>query len=275
MRLVSFIHLYRMKTESPLDLERIARYLRKKLEGIEVDLRRDCSEEALSKLSSPGKGELLELLIDKFARAKVTDLRNKGAPFEPLPAEVEYERNYLRGSSSQSTGILYDGFKLISINATLVPEEERNFRHCHIILSDRLFGTWEENEKRFHARVSIYGFPSIISTSGIVEAPAKPREFYLKRRLGIDPLVLKEEFRERFIDYDDERLTEVIKGYVMQAIFFQATGEPFCEDKGCRLYNAHWQEEVIQAQIKSDYEFCPRHLLLLGQIEKKTNPVLP
>ena len=100
-----------------------------------------------------------------------------------------------------------------------------------------------------------------------MEGPAKPREFYLKKQMGIDPLVLKEEFKGRFIDYEDPRITEIMKGYVMQAIFFHLFGDPFCSDKNCRLYNAHWQEEVIHAQIESKYEFCLYHEEILKKIE--------
>jgi hypothetical protein len=113
----------------------------------------------------------------------------------------------------------------------------------------------------------VYGIPSIISTTGVVEAPAKPREYYLLKQqygmLGKDPLELKDRFKGRFIDYEDERLTEVMRGYAMQAVFYSLIGDPFCEDKGCRLYNAHWQEELIFAQLEGEYEFCPRHTELI------------
>jgi hypothetical protein len=115
--------------------------------------------------------------------------------------------------------------------------------------------------------VSVYGFPSLISTTGVVEAPAKPREFYLKKRLGIPLEVLKSEFIGRFIDHGDPHLTDVMKGYVMQALFFHMTGDPFCDDPDCRLYNAHWQEELIRAQVDGRYEFCPNHLGILNRIE--------
>ena len=121
--------------------------------------------------------------------------------------------------------------------------------------------------------MSVYGIPSLISTTGIVEAPAKPKEFYLlKQQYGLlggensTIQKLKEKFKGRFIDYEDERLTEIMKGYVMQAIFFQAVGDPFCDHKGCRLYNAHWQEEVIEAQLGAQYELCEKHQKMLMEL---------
>ncbi|MFQ6129785.1 MAG: DUF6775 family putative metallopeptidase, partial [Candidatus Hadarchaeaceae archaeon] len=108
--------------------------------------------------------------------------------------------------------------------------------------------------------------------TGIVEAPARPKEFYvLKQRYaalgGTDAQLeeLKEKFRERFIDYDDERLTEVMKGYVMQAVFYHLKLDPFCVDKRCRLWNAHWQEEMLEAQL-SQPEFCEQHERELAQL---------
>lgn len=52
----------------------------------------------------------------------------------------------------------------------------------------------------------------------------------------------------------------------MQAVVYYLTGDPFCEDRGCRLYNAHWREEMIYAQLESGYEFCARHEEVLGRM---------
>jgi hypothetical protein len=57
-----------------------------------------------------------------------------------------------------------------------------------------------------------------------------------------------------------------MKGYAMQAVFHSLIGDPFCEDRGCRLYNAHWQEELIFAHIGSEYEFCQRHIKLIEDV---------
>jgi len=209
----------------------------------------------------------LRELAEEVARCKIRDLQNHQSNFHPLVAEVEYEKRRLQNPEKKSFGILYDGFKLQALYQDLIKEEERNWHCLVIIFTDQLFGTWDENNRRYHARVSVYGFPSIISTTGIVEAPAKPREFYLQKRLGIDPTILKKRFKEKFIDYDDPRLTEVIKGYCIQTLFFYMSGEPFCEDNKCRLYNAHWQEEVINAQL-TEPEFCSRHEKLIDDIRE-------
>jgi len=142
----------------------------------------------------------------------------------------------------------------------------------HVAFTNRLFGTFSTGDGRYHAHVILLGFPTLISTVGIVEAPAKPREFYLLKQryagLGLQvPLeAIKERFRGRFIDYDDPRLTEVMKGYVLQAVFYYLLGEPFCESKSCRLYNARWQEEVLSAQL--DGRLCERHEGMLRNLRE-------
>ena len=51
--------------------------------------------------------------------------------------------------------------------------------------------------------------------------------------------------------------------------YLALTGNPFCPDKGCRLFNAHWQEELIFAQLESDGEFCPQHTSILDNLYRE------
>lgn len=256
------IHLYEDPSTKNLDLREIVSYLREKLGHVSVDFR--------GLFIKAGLGET-EDLARRIAGTKVRDLANPNVQFEPLPGEVEFERKLLRDPSLKLVGLLYDGFKLQAVLREFIPEGEFDIGHAHIAFTNRLFGTFDEGDRRYHARVSVYGFPSLISTTGIVEAPARPKEFYvLKRRYaalgGTDAQLeeLKEKFRGRFIDYDDERLTEVMKGYVMQAVFYHLKLDPFCGDKRCRLWNAHWQEEMLEAQ-HSQPEFCEQHERELAQ----------
>ena len=210
-------------------------------------------------------------LAEEFAKIKIRDLNKVNFEFEPLPGEIEFEKNNILRKGLKAQGILYDGFKLQRIYKKLISDKFLNFDYIHIIFTDRLISSFDQNDRRYHARAIICGYPSIISTSGIVEAPAKPKEFYrLKQKLfglGNSELLLEElktQFKGRFIDYDDSRIIEVLKGYVMQSIFYHLTGSPFCEDKSCRLFNAHWQEEMIEAQIGVG-ELCLEHQKILDQ----------
>jgi len=261
-----FIYLYNGGRTESLNLDGISQYLKNLFKRSKIQIRDDFIAYYLSGLSSKEKEKVIDTLAREMARIKVRKIEDKDVVFEPLGGEIEYEKKRISDPKKKSFGILYDGFKLMTIFSELIPQEESDFNHCHIIFTNQLFGTWDEGDMRYHARVSIYGFPSIISTTGIVEAPAKPREFYLKKQMGIDITTLKEEFAGRFVDYDDSRMSEVMKGYLLQAIFYHITGNPFCGDKDCRLYNAHWQEEVIQAQLDSNNEFCQKHQEIIAQI---------
>jgi len=209
----------------------------------------------------------------KIASTKIQEIRQRILPEqEPLYGEIEYEKRRILGKT-KAFGVLYDGVHLMRIFCEVVSREERSLEFVHIFFTNRLFATWDDGDKRYHIRTSVYGIPSIISTTGLIEAPARPREYYLLKqqyeRLGKDLTELKGRFKGSFIDYEDERLTEVMKGYVMQAVFYSLTGNPFCEDKGCRLYNAHWQEELIFAQLESQYEFCGQHTGILDSLRKR------
>lgn len=155
-------------------------------------------------------------------------------------------------------------------NSLKYPPKARSRREaaentCHIILTNRLFATIDGIDNRPHIRAGIYSIPSVISIPGIVEGPAKPKEYYLYKQkyqqLGIwekEEANVKKRFKGTFIDYNDKRMTEVVKGYIAQAIFFFMCGEPFCENRNCRLYNAHWQADLINAQVKKG-TFCKKH----------------
>ena len=254
VRRIEKVLLYNEGVAETLDIEEIAEYLRAKLGKVSVEIRGNPF--AFYPEKSPDYAR-------ELASIKIQDVRRKIAPEqESLYGEIEYEKRRILGKT-RSFGILYDGFHLLMAFSELIARREHSIGFVHIFFTNRLFATWDDSNQRYHARTSVYGFPSVISTTGLVEAPAKPREYYLLKQqcklLGRDPLELKDRFKGRFIDYEDERLTEVMKGYVMQAVFYSLTGDPFCEDKGCRLYNAHWQEDLIFAQLESGYEFCQRH----------------
>jgi len=252
------VHLYGEPSSKTLVLREIANYLRDKFGNISVDLRGPFTEIFLSQIDD---------LAKRLAKARIQDFSDPNAYFEPDSTEVETERKWLR-NPNRNTRIIYDGYNLQTVFRGLLKKEESDLKHIHLIFTHRLFGTWDKEDERYHARVSIYGFPNLISTTGIVEAPAKPREFYRLKRKGIEGRELKQKFRGRFVDHSDERLTEIMRGYVMQAILYHLTLEPFCPDQRCRLFNSHWQEELIRAQL-DDPEFCCYHEKILKKWKEK------
>jgi len=212
----------------------------------------------------------MEDVSKELARIKVKDPGKRLVLEIPLQGEVDYEKRRISDSHWKIFGILYEGVFYQEIVSNLILKGRVDLNRCIILFSNQLFGTWDRNNNRYHARVSLYGFPNLISITGLVEAPAKPKEFYLKKQMGISMELLKEEYQGKFLDYGDLRMTTVMKGYAMQALLFHVTGDPFCGDRDCRLFNSHWQEEVLHSQMNGKYEFCPKHATLLKELRERS-----
>ncbi len=199
----------------------------------------------------------------ELARIKVRNLYSVSFN-QPLYGEIEFEKKILEDPDKASPAVLYDGMRLQQITRESILKGERNMDYLHIVFTKRFFASFDDNDRRYHARVAIFAFPNLISTTGVVEAPAKPKKYYELRNkfsnlgLAFVENKLKEEFHGQFIDYEDERMTQVMKGYSLQAIFYHLFHQPFCLDKNCQLYNGHWQEEVIHAHVKSG-RLCSYH----------------
>jgi len=223
--------------------------------------------------------ESLEETAAMIAGGRVFDLYKQlpAGGNKPMRGEVNYEVHRLQGKVT-SSGILYDGFYLSTIFAGALSLEAGALDEICLVLTDRLIGSFDRSDRRYHARVVIFGYPHVISCTGVVEAPARPREYYLIRQRSPTGAPVRTEIEEslegRYIDYGDPRISEVLNGYALQCLFYQATGEPFCPKKECRLYNAHWQEEMINAQLGGPGELCETHSAVLAMIcggEEKDN----
>jgi hypothetical protein len=195
---------------------------------------------------------------------------------EPLPGEVTYELRQLEKGPSSIVGLVYNGFLLQAKIRSLC--QIRSMRAVHIVITNQLLGTYDEQDRRYHLRTIILGNPSLISTTGLREAPAKPKEFYLLKR-GISTLPggqqyfdqmmqhdVAEQLRHRMLLPHDSRINAVLVGMCTQAIMYQVTGEAFCPDAHCLLYNAHWQEELIQGMVENEEKFCARHRRMVKDI---------
>jgi len=258
------IDLYQEGDLKGLNIEDICRYLKEKTQipfRLHGNIYKGLPEERV------------EVVAKEFARIKVKDPGKQFVPGVPLQAEIDYEERRLKDSKWRIFGILYEGIWYQKVVFELIDKGESDLNRCSILFTNQLFGTWDRGDQRYHARVSLYGFPHLISTTGLVEAPAKPKEFHLKKQMGVPIEILKEEYQGRFLDYGDVRTTEVLKGYAMQALFFHFLGEPFCEDRDCRLFNSHWQEEVLHSQLDGRYEFCSRHEAILDELKGRVTNV--
>ena len=173
--------------------------------------------------------------------------------------------------------IIYDGFELQQIISKNIPREENKIENLHIIFTDKLVATFAEEDFRYHARALIASNPSIISTSGIVEAPAKPKQYYLDLMTnfsGEEIESIKRKYKDQFVEHNDPRLSTIIEGYVLQSLIYYETGEAFCDQDCCRLYNAHWQRELLSTQVKKK-NFCEKHRMIIKNLRNKVRDIEP
>ncbi|MGI0077039.1 MAG: DUF6775 family putative metallopeptidase, partial [Nitrosopumilaceae archaeon] len=151
----------------------------------------------------------------------------------------------------------------------LISEAENSANNFHLIFTNRLMCTYDYNDYRYHGRAIICSNPSIISTTGIIEAPAKPKEYYIElisnMAQGLNLESIKKKYRGAYLEYHDERISTIVEGYAMQALFYYLTGEPFCELEECRLFNPHWQKELLHSQIEIG-KLCKKHQKILGDL---------
>jgi hypothetical protein len=140
----------------------------------------------------------------------------------------------------------------------------------HIIFTNKLTCTFDENDFRYHARALVGSNPAIISTTGIIEAPAKPKQYYLELMTNFTHEKadeIKEKYKGEFLEYNDSRISEIVEGYILQAIMYYETGDAFCENKECRLYNAHWQKELLYSQLENK-KLCDKHQKKIEEVIK-------
>jgi len=200
---------------------------------------------------------------------------NTRTPFErhaPTIEEIRFEEESFV-SSKETNIIMYDGFEFHKTITGLIPEDEAGPDKFHLVCTNKLTCTFDFDDYRYHGRAVICSNPSIISTTGMIEAPAKPREFYLKLLTnitqGLNKEMIENQFRGRYLEYHDPKIGEIIKGYALQALFFYLTGESFCESVECRLFNAHWQADLLHSQIESG-KLCYKHQQILEKIVSKS-----
>ncbi|MHA7733589.1 DUF6775 family putative metallopeptidase [Nitrosopumilus sp. S6] len=201
-----------------------------------------------------------EELFQEIAATRIFELKKPFSKHIPTESEIQIEKENIDYSQNKEK-ILYDGFEFQKSISKFIPIEEQTQENFHIILTNKLTCTFDESDFRYHARALIGTNPSIISTTGIIEAPAKPKEYYLELLTNFSEEKLdeiNEKYKGEFLEYNDPRLSEITEGYLLQAIMYYETGDAFCEDKECRLYNAHWQKDLFNSQLKNK-KFCNKH----------------
>ena len=126
-------------------------------------------------------------------------------------------------ADSISEVIMYDGFEIQKIIRDNLQDFEN--QTLHVILTNRFTCTYDESDARYHGRAVICANPAIISTTGMIEAPAKSSEFYIEamanRAQGQDIKSVKEKHEDEFLEYQftAENL-DLFTGFTIKIVMF-------------------------------------------------------
>jgi len=254
----SKIILYDEPTVPEIQLERLEKFLTKTF-PVEIEMRENffqCSNDDF---------------FEKIASTRIFDLKKQFKKYNPSVENIQMEKEN-KDMSTREEMILYDGFEFQKTITEFIPMNEDKKDTLHIIFTNKLTCTFDENDFRYHARALIGSNPAVISTTGMIEAPAKPKQYYLdlmtnfsKKRVE----EIKKKYKGEFLEYHDSRLSEITEGYLLQAIIYYETGEAFCEHKDCRLFNAHWQRDLFFSQLENK-RFCKKHQEILNELKNQS-----
>ncbi|MHA2620290.1 MAG: DUF6775 family putative metallopeptidase [bacterium JZ-2024 1] len=206
----------------------------------------------------------LPQVAETLARARVVHSTLPALNEEVYPLERQYEMRNIRAGQSRKAGPVYSGFHFVAICRRILLESGWRISDIlrTIVVTTQRLGTYETN--RWHLRSIILGAPCVISTTGAVEGPAKPRAYYLLKQT--DPLLANEFLKGTtdWLTHDDPRLTAVVRAYLIQAFHFMDSPLEFgfCRNSGCVLSDPHWQADLIRTHAESSVPFCQDHMAL-------------
>jgi len=255
---ISKVFIYDEPSVPELEINNLAKFIEDLL-GIQVEVRKNFFDHFKSD----------KTIAHQLASLRIFNIYSSFEIHIPTEEEINFEEESFRNNSISSNIILYDGFEFQNLLNKIIPQEDLSPDKFHIIFTTRLTCTYDDEDYRYHGRAVICSNPSIISTTGIIEAPAKPRAYYismhhsLSQGLNLDEL--KDKFKGKFLEYHDKNLGKVVRGYSLQAIFYYLTANPFCDSRDCILHNAHWQEDLIHAQIELG-KLCNTHQEILESV---------
>ena len=221
---------------------------------------------------------LSEKTIEKISGCRIFDPKTPFKSYLPDRQEIDFEKNVCRDTKLMEKTtmvedaeriedvVMHDAFKIQNIIYDDVIENDTDSSNLHIIFTNKLICTYDIIDNRYHGRAIICSNPAIISTTGMIEAPARPKEYYFEamkykvQGLSLDDV--KKNYDQKFLNYHDKRLAKIAEGYLLQAVFYYMTGDAFCDSLDCRLNNAHWQKDLLYSQLKIG-KLCDKHQALL------------
>ena len=219
-----------------------------------------------------------EKIMEKISECRIFDPKIPFKRHRPNKQEIDFEKSVCEDTKLMEKTIMvedaeriedvvmYDGFEIQNIIYDIITKNNSDSNNLHIVFTNKLICTYDIADSRYHGRTIICSNPAIISTTGMIEAPARPREYYFEamkcKTQGLDIQDVKKNYAGKFLDYHDKRLSKIAEGYLLQAVFYYMTGDVFCGSLDCRLNNAHWQKDLLHSQLKIG-KLCNKHQALL------------
>ena len=219
-----------------------------------------------------------EKMIERISSCRIFEPKIPFKKHLPNKQEINFEKSVCKDTKlmekttmvedAERIGdvVMYDGFEVQNIISDLIMKNDLEPNNLHIVFTNKLICTYDTDDGRYHGRTVICSNPAIISTTGMIEAPARPREYYFEamkcKTQGLSIQDLKKNYSGKFLDYHDKRLSKIAEGFLLQAIFYYITGDAFCSSLDCRLNNAHWQKDLLYSQLKIG-KLCNKHQALL------------
>lgn len=253
---LEYIYIYDDPDAQALDIDYLGHWLAHILPDVQIGVRSDFITFHLARFIESERDALAEALCEQLERAEVDNLvrpadRDKLPPLPPAERDLD---------------VVYESSALQAILKLLIPDEERAGDRLHIMFTANYLGVWREDEAYLRLQAAVLGLPSVISTSGLVEALELPKQYHFLRQqvaiLGVEEDV-EDIFADQTVGYGDPRINEVCKGYIMQALYYQMTGETGCSDPECRLHIVPSHVETLKTQVTGKPGLCERHRDLL------------
>jgi len=253
---ISKIILYDEPTVPEIQLERLEKFLIETF-PVETEIRENFFQHSS------------DMVFEKIARTRIIDLKKPFEKHNPSNEDIQIEKEN-KDMSQKEEMTLYDGFEFHKILTEFIPINENKIDTLHIIFTNKLTCTFDENDFRYHARAIIGSNPAIISTTGMIEAPAKSKQYHLDLMTNFSQKRVddvKKKYKGEYLEYHDSRISGITEGYLLQAIIYYETGEAFCEQRDCRLFNAHWQKDLFFSQLENR-KFCEKHQKIISELNK-------
>lgn len=252
---ISRVYLYDDADSPGLDIDYLSGFLASEVPGLEVGVRTHFLTHQIGNRAEKERDSIVESLLTSLEATRAIFLFEDGE----FPLAVENPDEVMLAAPLQS-----------ALRATILKEESA-LDHLHIIFSSDLL-TEPTGDGGLRVGLAALGVPTIISTPGLVEAPERPKEYHFKQAQYImlgagDHLEdIDAEFADRTVSYGDPRINELLKGYLLQAIVYRATGDISCKNSTCPLHAARTQQALLNAQIGPDSQICAYHREILDVV---------